>query len=912
MARLIWRHPDGAPDTLALDDGEAVLGRGSGLDFVVDRKSVSRRHARIQRRGDQFLIEDLGSTNGTLVNGLRIKAPTLLNGGDVVQIGDEFLEFDDATAGVVTTGSLATEPLGSGRQNTRRAAFPQRVGKFHLRRKLGQGGMGAVFQALDLDSHREVAVKFIRSQIGRREAFLDYLYNREAVLAREVNHPNVIRIYEHGVHADQHYISMEFVSGANLSSVLRGRRLTARETLEILRQIACGLVAAHQKGVVHSDIKPANVLLAEELVTNRSAEAFPSGPIVDELPSGILEFDLDEGDAALEATAAKAYDVGLLQEIRSRIGATPQEALVDPPYFPRLPEMRFLRHYLERALDGRGYFLLVEGETGTGKGRLISEFLDPAALGELPLPRDGAPRVLELDCARIEGIPRLYSQVFPGRAIRNKVAPRELVRELAQSLCDEELPCVIRILNLGRVTALGSDLLITLSQEIEVKPLVLVAALSPEEIRTNGNLKPLLEKLLPVSKALYLRPLTEYQILKYVQQIYGEDPVAATVAADVYRLSDGNFGRVLDILRSFFERHILAVDSPSGGLQYRPRQQEFELQEGKNLYAKYRSLGSLERRLLEHAAFIGRRFPFELLHALSSLNETSLFFIVRTLLGDGFFEEEGRDWYRFTNRAFQAYMADRLPAAERPHLHRKVARLLGNTSVPESAELFEVRARHFDGCREYGKAVQSLLEGAYLARNEYRIEMSREMFQDILRIYRQLASRRKLRREVTTVLRKWFRRSGNWYELLGALGSEAPRASVKIADFGISFRQEDEDRGYQVERRPALGTPRYLSPERIRGEHGGPPCDIFSLGIILYEMAAGEAPFPDLKGKELLTANRTAPIRLSPEVLLRFPEGTERLLSQMVEKDPRHRWDAERVVREVGKLQLDLAHEERR
>jgi serine/threonine protein kinase len=257
-------------------------------------------------------------------------------------------------------------------------------------------------------------------------------------------------------------------------------------------------------------------------------------------------------------------------------------------------------------------------------------------------------------------------------------------------------------------------------------------------------------------------------------------------------------------------------------------------------------------------------------------------------------------------------MADRVPSTERPHLHRKVARLLGNTSVPESAELLAVRARHFDGCREYGKAVQALLEGAYLARNEYRIEISREMFQEILRIYRHLASRRKVRREVTNVLRGWFRRDRNWYELLGELSTAKPKATVKIADFGISFRQEDEDRGYQVERRPALGTPRYLSPERIRGEHGGTPCDLFALGIILYEMVTGEPPFPELKRKDLLAANRTEPIRLSSEDLLRFPEGTERLLAHMVEKEPGQRWDAERVVREVGKLQLDLEHDKKR
>ena len=76
--------------------------------------------------------------------------------------------------------------------------------------------MGAVYRARDLESGEEVAVKFIRQNIGRREAFLEYFHHREAVLAREIDHPNVIRIYDHGVEGEQHFISMENVRGESL------------------------------------------------------------------------------------------------------------------------------------------------------------------------------------------------------------------------------------------------------------------------------------------------------------------------------------------------------------------------------------------------------------------------------------------------------------------------------------------------------------------------------------------------------------------------------------------------------------------------------------------------------------------------------------------------------------------------
>jgi serine/threonine protein kinase len=919
MSRLIWRLRDGTRRDIPLPDGQsAVLGRESDLDGVVDAKSVSRRHARVDCREDGAYIVDLGSTNGTAVNGHMIRGPTPLRHGDLVRLGEETLEFDsecvESTKGALETAPLARSDSGS-LFRLEDGAFPQRLGKFYLVRKLGQGGMGAVFQAIDLDSNCDVAVKFIRSHIGRREAFLDFFHQREAVLAREINHPNVIRVYEHGVEADQHYLSMEYAPGQNLFQAMKRRRLEPAEVLETLRQIACGLAAAHQQGVVHSDIKPANILLASEGQggETRAGDAGVTQSLEQGQAAAILEFEDEEGEAGRPAPPSRQYDPGLLEEIRRRVGEPSQEVLVDPPYFPRLSETRFLEHYLARMLEGRGFFILIEGEAGMGKDRLVSEFLEGLAS---PTPTDPAgdaapapaeterARVLELDCSRIEGIPLLYEQLM-GVRLASKHATRQMVDDLCKRLEGENEPVIVRVLNFGSAPALTCDLIRQLSELMADRRLLVLATLDPEEIRENGSLKPLLERLSHHTKELYLRPLTAYQIAKYLQQLYREAITGSDLAADLHRLSGGNFARLLDTLRSFFDRGILSVIHPSGTLRYRPRAQEFELEEGKTLYAKYRSFGKVEQRVLEQAAFIGPRFLFDTLLKFHNINETSLFFIVRTLLAEGFFVEESRTWYGFTNVAFQRYMADRTPAAERPHLHRKLSRLLQNVPVPESAELLELRARHLSGCREFAKAVQCLLEGAHLARNEYRVDVLRSMYQEVFRIYRELASREGLRREVNAVLRGWFRRDGNWYEILGELGSETPVPKVKIADFGISFRIEDEKRGYQVEKRPVLGTPRYLAPERVKGEHGGPPADIFSLGIIAYEMACGEPPFPSLRGEKVMEANRTQRIALPPEVLACYPPGMEALVAGMLAKEPQRRWDAERVLREVVKLQFD-------
>jgi serine/threonine protein kinase len=908
MARLIWRRRDGSAKEFPLAE-ETILGRDASLQCVMGAKSVSRRHAKVERKDEAFYVTDLGSMNGTHVNGTRITETRRLDPGDRIQVGDEVLEFD-MEAPQLTRGSLVTEPLERRPRDPARDSrggaetFPRRVGKFYLLKRLGQGGMGTVYHAIDLDSNRETAVKFIRSSIGKNDAFLDFFHNREAVLAREIDHPNVIRIHEHGVDASQHYISMEYVTGRNLYHVLKHRHLQPDEVLEIVRQVACGLSAAHRQGVVHSDIKPANILLVGE-GEDTECGAPPAATDPGDDAQGILEFDDRTRDAPRQGVR---YDPGLIEEIHRRIGEPPREILADPPYFARASEMRFLSHYFERILEGRGYFILIEGEVGTGKDRLISEFLkERKAASELITSTGGAAPIKfhELDCSRIEGLPLLYEQLFP-TGVSGKLTLRQIGSEVVRRMAEDPTPKAIRLLNLGDATPVVCDLIVALGNLMRRQGILVVGAVGPEEVRSNASLKPFIERMAPVTKELYLRPLTEYQIQRYLQEMFRDPLTGLSLAADLYRLSGGNFAKLFDILRGFFERGILKLDQPAGRILYRPRAQELELEEGKSLYEKYKTFEKLEQRVLEHAAFIGQRFLFDTLLRLHDINETSLFFIVRTLLAEGFFVEESRNWYGFTNAAFQKYMAERIPASEGPHLHRKISRLLQSVAVPESADLFQLRARHLAGCRDYARAVQALLEGAHLARNEYRVDLCREMFQEILRIYRLLARKEADRKEVTAILREWFHRDGNWYEVLGELGSYVPFARVKLADFGISFRLTDDERGYQVEKRPALGTPRYMAPERGDGEYGGFKSDLFALGIIAYEMATGRAPFPDLKGNDVIAANRERAIELPPEVLERYPPGMAALLAGLLEKDPVRRWDAERVVREVVKLQYDL------
>ena len=128
---------------------------------------------------------------------------------------------------------------------------------------LGRGGMGEVYRADDLKLGQPVALKFLPAHLSNDGAALARLY-REVRVARDVSHRNVCRVYDIGEAGGQHFLSMEFIRGEELSSLLkRIGRLPGDKAIEIARQICAGLAAAHERGVLHRDLKPANVMIDE-------------------------------------------------------------------------------------------------------------------------------------------------------------------------------------------------------------------------------------------------------------------------------------------------------------------------------------------------------------------------------------------------------------------------------------------------------------------------------------------------------------------------------------------------------------------------------------------------------------------------------------------------------------------------
>jgi serine/threonine-protein kinase len=135
------------------------------------------------------------------------------------------------------------------------------AGRYRVVGLLGRGGMGEVYRADDLKLGQAVALKFLPREVERDERRLQRFLN-EVRLALRITHPNVCRVHDIGEVEGQHFISMEYVDGEDLASLLRRiGRLPQERAVEIARQLCAGLAAAHEAGILHRDLKPANIMI---------------------------------------------------------------------------------------------------------------------------------------------------------------------------------------------------------------------------------------------------------------------------------------------------------------------------------------------------------------------------------------------------------------------------------------------------------------------------------------------------------------------------------------------------------------------------------------------------------------------------------------------------------------------------
>ncbi|RMG07447.1 MAG: FHA domain-containing protein [Planctomycetota bacterium] len=229
-----------------------LIGRDAACTVRILDSAVSRRHARLELRSDGSLwLTDLGSANGTQLAGRS------LTPHEPVRVGPQAAI---AVASTVLSARLrggTTKPW-SGAGSIDPSILPS--DEFELLGALGEGGYGRVYAARQRSTDRLVAVKILAVDEGARAEALRRFVREGQVCAR-LRNPNVVEVYEFSATERGAYLVMELVNGPNALDRVSSGPLHLSEALEVGHQVAAGLEAIHEAGVVHRDVKPSNILL---------------------------------------------------------------------------------------------------------------------------------------------------------------------------------------------------------------------------------------------------------------------------------------------------------------------------------------------------------------------------------------------------------------------------------------------------------------------------------------------------------------------------------------------------------------------------------------------------------------------------------------------------------------------------
>ena len=241
-------------DVFVLERPRLALGReGGGADVQVPDPDVSRSHAALECHGTRVVLRDLDSRNGTFVGEERVTQRDV----------EDHAEF---RLGRHHVPAPRRGPLTRVPRPRTTMILPEHLGRYEVLGLLGLGGMGAVYKARDPVLDRVVAVKTISPLLLSTVLQEEYLerFRREARAAGRLSHPNIVLVHDMGLDeaAGTPYIVMEYVAGVTLETVLKENpALPVAQGLELVAQVASALDEAHRHGVVHRDVKPANVFL---------------------------------------------------------------------------------------------------------------------------------------------------------------------------------------------------------------------------------------------------------------------------------------------------------------------------------------------------------------------------------------------------------------------------------------------------------------------------------------------------------------------------------------------------------------------------------------------------------------------------------------------------------------------------
>lgn len=304
LAKVTLSTPAATSRYLLAPERLLVLGRGAHCDIAIHETSVSRAHCTVALLGEELCVTDLGAQHGVSHRGQRVQQCKLA-AGDRARIGAAEIVFDELIPPAVLAAEaeelaakgcveLADEPVapaaaapatGPSRSSSPAPAagapraprapttaaddgeawLGRTLGAYRITGVLGSGGSATVYRAVQVQLAREVALKVLRQPAEGADANAVTAFLREARAAAALADPRLVQVFDLGQDAGRHFLSMEYVRGGSLAArIRRDGPLSWRELLPILVDVAGALQLAHRAGLVHRDVKPANILLSDD------------------------------------------------------------------------------------------------------------------------------------------------------------------------------------------------------------------------------------------------------------------------------------------------------------------------------------------------------------------------------------------------------------------------------------------------------------------------------------------------------------------------------------------------------------------------------------------------------------------------------------------------------------------------
>jgi serine/threonine protein kinase len=145
--------------------------------------------------------------------------------------------------------------------------IPVQIGRYVVESLVGAGGMGQIYKAHDPDIRRTVAIKLISTRLMSSVDRSEYIrrFRREAEAAARCAHPNIVSIYDYATHEGQPFLAMEFVHGMSIRQMIEEKAMAVPDAIHVMLQVLDALTSAHEQGIIHQDIKPANILLTPQM-----------------------------------------------------------------------------------------------------------------------------------------------------------------------------------------------------------------------------------------------------------------------------------------------------------------------------------------------------------------------------------------------------------------------------------------------------------------------------------------------------------------------------------------------------------------------------------------------------------------------------------------------------------------------